>query len=384
MSNPALPGAEGIWLLMALELDISSASAADSLLWSRNQADQLASHLAVDIQQHLPGAERLLLTTSGALYDLCQLLRPGFPLLEALNRLRQAHVSQRGFSPQLLTVGSVQGSWPAPELKPDPDLPPGPMRYLPIHLSGPEELTGPLAKKAEADLLDTAQVSPHTASWLQGTAGLAVRHAHLMTFDDLLALWQMQLDSIGLKPFWALVDNCLFADEDSTPLSITGPQGITMVARGHEVDIEFQTLDQFARLTDLDADTCVQRYLAWTGSLRQYLAGLAAHAIPTTFHNPELQFEPGFALEPVSADPSVQDVTDFLDPDHGLIATAVRSPLEPANLYPLDASGPNAIRDWVSNRYEQAGLSPPEARRAQPGLDENRRIAVRTDNDVRP
>ena len=97
--------------LLALELDPQRADFSDvpPEPLSVATATALAGHLAKDLDRILDGIHHLGLILPGALYDQTEILRPGFPLIDALTELYSGSDRDRIFKPRLIALGSDTG-----------------------------------------------------------------------------------------------------------------------------------------------------------------------------------------------------------------------------------------------------------------------------------
>src|SRR5687768_2107299 len=116
---------------------------------SRDAAQELAQHVADDLQRLLPEAPAFDLGFAALHYDPAELLRPGWPVHAALAGLAtRAPGAGRG---RVIAFGlGDDGTPPLPVLAPEPALQGGPLRLLPFVLLGEAERNTAMAARMEA------------------------------------------------------------------------------------------------------------------------------------------------------------------------------------------------------------------------------------------
>ena len=96
-----MEGTDRYRILVAVETDATryyGANASRPGLLGGSDSEQLLAHLAADLKSLLPAISHCSLITAGALFDQSQVLRPSYPIF---NALESASVADRagGFRP---------------------------------------------------------------------------------------------------------------------------------------------------------------------------------------------------------------------------------------------------------------------------------------------
>jgi hypothetical protein len=204
----------------------------------------------------------------------------------------------------------------------------------------------------EHRFFERGQLSAHTARWLESAFGIAARHARFMTLTDLNAMFRLQLEHFGFLPLWQLIDAAL--SRRDSPLEVHSGQGQAWAWREQSVHTVFQTFDYWARSgpgrqVESARGKLAGEYADWTREWRQYLATLAAHAVPVQLHwpgNPEQVLEGSWCMETPDRPPGAHcaAVTEHSFGELGTVCiTTVRDGSQ-ANRYPLTAAGLNDIQ----------------------------------------
>ncbi len=295
------------------------------------------------------------LAAPGALLDLTQVLRPGFPVFQALEALAlERAASGRPITGAGVGVSARDGRIEIAALQPEPDIPLGILQLLPVAVCGPVEAIRVLGEEMEYRFLEKGQISAHSARWLESAFGIAVQHARFMTLTDLNAMFKLQLEHFGLLPLWELIDAGL--GRRSTPLEVSGGDGQVFEWRDGVVRTAFQTFDHWAgtglgRGVESARGQLAGGYAEWTRQLRQYLTTLTAHCIPVRFHLPDV---PGEDLEGTwfvqaggEAPPHSATVTEHSFAELGTVCVTTVRDGRLAHHYPLTASGLNAIHSAI-------------------------------------
>lgn len=269
-------------LVLAIEFPVPEGAmpAIPNAYFDRSLAAPLANQLAFELGKHLPSLEHLGLVWMAACYDQAQILRPGWPVHQALVELYHAGTATAQ-APQVMSLQALRGDAPVPALAVEQPLLGGAMVLVPFALVGEGE---PLAKARailEDRLLETGLADARTALMLNHALGADAEHARLMTLDDLAALSSMQWQNSGLDGAWQILERALFGAADS-PWVESGccllrlnsdpaqEQSATQLA------VRFRAIDPGA-IEDLD--TALQEFAAQTLIARQSLALLSAHAL---------------------------------------------------------------------------------------------------------
>lgn len=357
--------------VLALELDPTQRPA--RLVLGRDEAAELAGHIAADLARLLPGAADVSLVVGGALYDPAQALRPAWPLFAEL-----AELARRGAPaeapPQVLAFGAADGAMPTPALEPDATLVGGAMLLVPWMLSGPADRVQALGQRMELEFVARGEAGPHTADWLMRTLGVRMEHARYLTRHDLCAMMCIQLEHAGLSAFWQVLEAALFAPERVE--QALSSRGRTWNWRGGVASTGVPAYAAWHAEygAALPAAERAHAYAGWLFELRQYAAMLAAHRLPLTFHDNDGAYAwPLQARQAVDA--SLPPAVLFAHEARGLgiVALTAAQPRGDgwrvlAHAWPLDAGTLDGAVDELARRYA-----------AEPGLRRLGRIALAAD-----
>jgi hypothetical protein len=327
---------------------------------SRTASEQMLAHLSTDLASLFPEITRCSLTMPGALYDQTQLLRPGYPVFQALKSSME-ECSGVGDPPLQLGLGVRQGKMPVPDLEPLANIPLGLLLILPMLVSGAAELTRDLSLRMEHQFLESGQVSAHSAQGLEANFGIPVTHARFMTITDLHAMLRMQLEHFGFLPLWELLDAAL--NDRTELLEVHGRSGQRLHWQAGAVRCEFETFDYWAchgsgRKQPAAERVLAKEYADWTREYRQYLTTLQAHAIPVLQYLPQHETEPlesSFLVEEARAGQAGNSaqVTEHSSGELGTIAVTVTTQGRQLNYYPLTPAGLNDLHASI----REAGFS---------------------------
>lgn len=344
--------------LVALETDATRYYGADAkrpAILGVNDAEQLLSHLAADLNALLPDISRCSLIAVGALFDQVQILRPGYPLFEALEAT--ARGSEKQFRPRLVSIGARGGQLPVADLQPLEDIPLGLLQLLPFVIHGPAAEVAELGQAMEYRFVEEGQLSAHTAAWLQTAFEVTINHARLMTLTDLNAMLRLQLEHFGFLPLWELLDAALCGRPQA--LSVRTDSGREFHWREGAVFTGFETFDHWAQQgagAKLAADRGLLAggYGSWTREHRQYLTTLRAHGINLHLQLPGAgpPLDGSYLVETSEVTPRAGDaaVTEHSFDDLGTVAVTVVRDGRVANYYPLSARGLNDIHAAIGSR----------------------------------
>ena len=247
------------------------------------EAGALAQRIARELEGFAPGAEQLDFALAGALYDPVELLRPGWPLHAALERLA-AQAPGAGGTSRVLGFGAAAGGLP-PGLAPEDEHAGGPLRLLPWLLRGEATVAMAIGARLEADLLEAGMVGADTALQVQEAFATPVEHARLMTVHDLAAMMALQYEHAGLGALWPLIEAALLAPEAEAWLD-AAPEPLARYAGG---DVRIAMLDAEAWFEQGFAPAGVaeaglgRAYERFQARQRQFAALLAAHGLGVTF-----------------------------------------------------------------------------------------------------
>ncbi len=332
---------------LAVGLEIESGAQPTRTL-NRDQASELAGHLATDLARVLPSADQTLLTVGAGLFEPNELLRPGLPAWPALEELVDNLSRQSGFRPQVVAFGARAGRMPHMALQP-PDSPPlGQFIVLPLLLTCPAELAETIESTLENELFETGSIDPPARALLQASAGIASVHGQLLTANDLIALQHVQLDSAGLGGFWPVIEQLLLADTTNHDFDLPAGLEAHWQSGKKRIDVQFVGHDQAAG-SDID-------YVLWTRAFRTLAAMLDAHGVawqaqarePVTFDRAQQMM-----IETAGETGHPDGLTVHRHPDLGLVAWTVVEDGRMMHLYPLrpEAAGP-IERDLTARRSE--------------------------------
>ena len=366
--------------LLAIETDATSfhgAGARLPKLPDKTAAEQLIAHIAADLEGLLPGIRGTTLSTCAAVYDQTQVLRPGYPLFDALQQLLEASYQGQSFQPRLTSFAAADGRMPHIGLQPAADIPLSMLVLIPALVSGEPDAISSLAYVMESRFMEHGQVSAGHAQWLAATFDIEILHARYMTVTDLAAMLRMQLDSVGFLHLWELLDHALNLPLE--PCEIETPSGSYFKYSDAVVTSRLLTFDQWAAGPgagiEADQRALSEGFCIYTQQQRQYLVSLAAHGIPIVHQSAD-----GSNIDPDQLYfCDIQPAPDITDPatltyhsnlDLGTIAMTVIHGDTQYDYYPLLPSGLAAIEQRIA---EQLGDNPVIAYSATICMDAVRR-----------
>ena len=395
MSQP-IPELATVTLLLTVELSPEAAQAAPPRPLDRAWATQLAEAVAADLTPRVTDIHRFGLVLAAGLYDQTEILRPGFPVSQALEGVFRGTLKD-GFNPQLIALGldRAEDRFPIAALEPACRPGSGPLLLLPLALVGPRAALKPVAERLEAELLEQGVTGETTRALLAEGFGLQPVHTSYATLGDLCALLQVQLENAGFGPLWQILEHAFLERDGAAWVELPG--GNLFAALGGDVYTPFYTFDAWAsrgpgqdRQTDLLA-----HYRDWTLEQRRYQAALAAHDYRVLPIRGEGRYRGGRGGlerlvhgEPVDGDwldepvpglaadgqPSRLGVTHQTDPQLGILAYTVATQdatgrtLALEHYYPLTAQAVPGILKSQARRAQEQGLTLAEARPRTPVL----------------
>lgn len=322
---------------------------------NQRDAEQMLAHLTADLGSVLSGISNCHLVACGALFDQCQVLRPGLPLYEGLSGLLKNN-KHEAITPGQTALGSTDGYFSDASLVPDSSIPPAVLLLLPIVIAGPGQLVRDLADEMEHKFLGEGQVSAHTASWLESAFGIGISHARFMTLTDLNAMFRLQLEHFGYLPLWELTDAAIM--ESTEALSLQADNGTQFQWQDGETRIGFQTFDYWAGKgagRDTNEAELDEGYAEWSRELRRYTSTLAAHRVPMRFDLPDGctgHVTETYLCEETESPADEQpraSITEHGWNDLGIIAITVQTPGALLNFYPLTPGGLNDIHEAIQS-----------------------------------
>jgi len=327
----------------------------------------MLAHLAADLTAVLGGFGKCHLASAGALFDQCQILRPGLPVFAALAGA-DADRNNRGTTPGFFALGASLGRMPIDALQPDDSIPPGVLRLLPLLASGPDELIRQLSEETEHRFLAEGQLSPHTASWSEAAFGMGITHARFMTLTDLRAMFRLQLEHYGYLPLWELIDAAI--DKRTEPLTVSTESGAVYEWRNGCVRVIFQTFDFWANhgagREVQDTQDLASGYAHWSRELRRFISTLAAHEVALKFELPpgsEGRVSEHYLCEtapPAQEGGPLASITEHDWPELGTLAITACTAGKLTNFYPLAPQGLNRIHEFLQTlELEGEGMAFP-------------------------
>lgn len=243
-----------------------------SVYFDRAHAALVANALAFELKKHLSTLDELGLVWMAAVFDVAQVLRPGFPVFTELQNLYQAGVRDPLHAPQVMTLSALRGEAPSPELAPDLELMGGAFVVIPALIIGPPARVAEVNERLESELMDAGLVDPRIALCLHDALALEPEHVRLMTLTDLCAMSASQLQHVGLGPVWDVLEQCLFVDQGALLREL--PSGLRL---GTDLQgtawVEFLTIDNFRKQSPLSG------YPDYLLTQRQTFALLDAHGV---------------------------------------------------------------------------------------------------------
>lgn len=345
--------------LVAIETDATQyygAHASRPQTLDRSDAKQMLSHIAADLKALLPEVSNCSLIAAGAIFDQTQILRPGYPVFEALEATPTSRRSE-GFRPGLVSIGAEQGSMPIAELQPLEDIPLGLLQLLPLTIQGPPGLVESLGESMEYRFLEEGQISAHSAAWLESAFGISITHARLMTLTDLNAMLRLQLEHFGFLPLWELLDAALNGNPET--LRVESDCGNVYEWRDGAVYTRFETFDHWAS-QGRGAGMLTERqmlaggYGDWTRETRQFLTTLRAHGLEVLFQEPGSDniLEGSFYAEDTGERVRSSDssLTEHSFEELGTVAITFVEGERIFNYYPLRPRGLNEIHAHLRDK----------------------------------
>lgn len=296
----------------------------------RDDAERLAEYLAADLQRLITGVDQTLLVCAATLLEPHELLRPGFPVWQAMEKAARDRTRQHGFSPSLLSVGAHEARMPDPALQPPTQPIQGQFVAVPISLVCLPEHSAALKQQLEGELFERAGLNPPARALLSEKIGLDSIHAHLLTLADLIAIQHVQLDGAGLGGFWPLVEEALTAGAKAEAFEL--PAGLTASwsPRDQQMELPFHSPDSF--------DGTTEDYVLWLRAFRVATALLDHHGMrwkalpdPALSHHREWQ-----SLVEEAGTASLPDgVTLHMDAQMGLVALTLVEAGRMQHVFPL-------------------------------------------------
>lgn len=334
----------------------------------RHRAEQLAGHLAEDLHRVVPSVEQTMLVLGASLFEPFELMRPGFPVWEALEELAESTLRERGFEPRILAIGSHRSQMPHSRLQPPDGPPQGQFLALPLTLICPTDTADALEKELEEALFERGSIAPPARALLSEAAGLETVHGQLLTLADLIALQHVQLDGAGLGGFWPAVEQVLVDGDRIHEPDLPAGLRARWEPASKRFDIDFVSLDQFAGDTD--------EYALWLRAYRTLTALLDSHGIEwRAVPGEPVVFDPETSsmIESAGAADCADGITVHHHPDIGLVAWTVVEDGRMMHIYPLRPESANRVMNDLAARglqhFDASGQlhTDPETGRLRPG-----------------
>ncbi|MBP6309698.1 MAG: hypothetical protein KA350_03395 [Arenimonas sp.] len=266
--------------LLALELCPGQQMQKSALCVS--EASELGALIAEDLRTWIAPHTDIDISIAGASFDPVEILRHTWPVHAEIARLTQ--LSPKSAEARLLSIGADAQTMPA-GLQPDAIFQGGPLRLVPIVLSGPSSSMAQVKNKLEEDLMERGMAGAGTALLAQQLFSVAIEHARYMTLNDLVALMAMQYQHNGLEPVWPLIETALFAPKQTAWLD-TAPEPL-IYFENNTAHIALLDYHQWTLMqVDLKAKTAEQleqQFQMFQMRQRQIAALLEAHGIEVHF-----------------------------------------------------------------------------------------------------
>jgi hypothetical protein len=355
--------------ILTIELDAPLPAGATTPI-DREAAMGLAQAVGSDLASLSPTAAECALVLPGALYDQTEVLRPGFPILDALESIHGAGLSEsNGFTPGIVALGAQRGQrFPIAVLNPGDSAWRGPLLLIPALLVAPPPLIDSLAEALEPRLLHQGIASAATRDALTRHFGIRPVHVSYATIADLCALLNVQLENAGLLPLWELLQHAFV--ERSGPLEVELPEGNRFRLQNRAVTSTFLSLASWGEAREGSARTRLQGYLRWTRRQRQYAAALGSYGLVVQLvAEQEAPNDGAEWFRHTSLDrsdtrqrPAELVVTEHAHPELGIIAFSADLRAEDDtflrrdNYYPLHPQALQALLDHLQALAEAAGI----------------------------
>lgn len=238
-----------------LAVELVPEGAPGSLALPLESAHLFGEKIAEDLVRLLPGVESLGLSVSAALYDVAQILRPGWPIHAELALMHQQ--AQRGtWMPAITSFGLAAGQMVTPLLMPDPRLIGSPLLLVPFVLVGPAEPAGRVMAAMEQDFETLGLAASATSLFLNEAFSIRSEHVRYLSLNDLCAMMAMQYEHAGFTALWSVIECALLS-----------PQRNESVVLDSGVQLDYRD----GRVSLRGNDT--------TAAFRQAAAILAAHGL---------------------------------------------------------------------------------------------------------
>ena len=340
-----------------LAVELAQPAPAQALRLPTEQAAALVDAVGSDLARLLPGVEGAGLALAGALYDPAQVLRPGWPLHQALAQHYRGEPRTRA-APQVMAFGTAGGRMASPSLEPEPGFEGGLLRVAPFVLLAEAPLAQALGDTMERDFEARGLAGAAVDLFLRQALGLEVVHARYLTHHDLCALTALQLDHAGHGAIWQLLEAALFAPAGSESVTLPTAQVLRLDDGVVSVGVRGYTDWVAGPGMRVDAAQRPQAYADWWLAQRQGVALLRAHGLAVRWlaegATATLDRSGTVLLEVLDPRAGAGQLRAHTAPGLGMIAlSAVVDGRSRAHAYPLEPdAGPAAaaaLSRWVGN-----------------------------------
>lgn len=331
-----------IRLVAGLEIDPGSLS---RRVLTRRQADELAAHLSADLARVVPEVRESMLVVGGSLLEPTELIRPGYPVWQALEELTANSLREGEFQPQIMAIGAFSNRMPHSALQPPAGSPQGQFIALPLLLVCQAEGAEAIESALEDELFERGSMDPPARAVLSQSVGMESIHGQLLTLADLVALQHVQLDSAGLGAFWPAIEHVLLESHKSIALDLPANLDASWNAVDQIFDIRFESFNQ--------ADGRIEDYALWLRALRTLTALLEAHGVAWRAVPVEpvvLDREGRMMIEAAGSTDHPDCLTVHNHPDLGLVCWSVVEDGRLMHLYPLNPAAAGAIERDLAAR----------------------------------
>lgn len=271
-------------MLGVMALEISGGDVPTVAALPPSRASALAERLGQDLARLVPQAAQLDLSLAAAHFDPAEALRPGWPLHQRLQELRQRAPGDRTEARIIAFGADEEGEVPLP-FRADTALAGGALRVLPFVLSGPAEVVKAVGDTFEDILLETGMAGADTALLAQQAFGARVEHARYLTAHDLAAMMAMQYRNSGLEALWPIIETALVAPGEAAWLDAPPEPLLRYDGAGQAFIALFEPAAWRARYAPElgDEDRLDRAYQYFQTRQQQLAAVLQAHGIEITF-----------------------------------------------------------------------------------------------------
>lgn len=284
------PDSPATRVLGALALELSPGSPTGRHALPQRDAGALAALMARDLASHHADAATLQLATVAAHYDPVELLRPGWPLHEALRQLaaRAPAEARDRDGGRIVAFGTHADQLPG-VLAPSPDFHGGPLRLVPFALEGAPagdgELVARVADAFEAELMERGMAAADTALAMQEAFGLRIEHARYLTLHDLCAMTALQYEHAGLALLWPVLETALLAPDREIWLDAPPEPLLHYAGRKARIALfsPHRWRQRYAADRDADEPHLARAYAQFEARQRQFAGVLQAHGVEVTF-----------------------------------------------------------------------------------------------------